>query len=102
MKKVDLSQLKIENTVNPNGFDSSIYKKTSDLLSLKHLFDSNAENCNVIIRVKPEFKLDFIQIRSHIIDNLITAKILTKDLIKLEESEDVISYNVSKALPIIK
>lgn len=82
-------------------FDFSAYKKTSDIMSLKHLLDSGAEECNVILRVKEGFHLDFVKIRSFIVGDIVTAHLLTSDLIKLEESSDVISYNVSKRLPLV-
>lgn len=82
-------------------FDLSHYKKTSDIISLKHLFDSGSQECNVILRVKEGFNLDFVKIRSFIVGDIVTAHLLTEDLIKLEQSPDVISYNVSKRLPLV-
>lgn len=82
--------------------DLSLYRKTSDILALRHLFDSTATQCNVIIRVVPEFNLDFISIRSHLVNNLITASIAKEDLIKLEQSSHVIAYNVAKTNGTIK
>ena len=85
-----------------NYQDLSKYTKTSDILALRHFFDSDSMQCNVIIRVVPDFSLDFIKIRSHIIENLITATVQKEDLIKLEQSSQVISYNVAKVTKIIK
>lgn len=81
--------------------DLSKYRKTSDILALRHFFDSDSQECNVIIRVVPDFQLDFVKIRSHIISNLITATVAKEDLIKLEQSNQVISYNVAKSVKII-
>lgn len=78
--------------------DLNLYKKNTDIMSLVLLFNSNATECNVIIRVKENFQLDFFKVRSYIVDGLVTATVATEDLIKLEASPDVISYNVAKKL----
>lgn len=82
--------------------DLSLYRKTSDILALRHFFDSHEPECNVIIRVVPDFQLDFVKIRSHIISNIITATVSRENLIKLEQSNQVISYNVAKVTKIVK
>lgn len=79
-------------------FDLSMYRKTTDIMSLMGLLNSGATECNVIIRVKENFNLDFIKVRSVINGDLVTASIATQDLLKLENSSDVISYNVAKIL----
>lgn len=79
-------------------YDLNIYKKTTDIMSLRNLLESKASECNVILRVKENFDLDFVKVRSYIVGGLVTATIATEDLIKLESSSDVISYNVAKAL----
>lgn len=85
-----------------NNKDLSIYNKVSDISALKTLLDSDITTCHVIMRVVPGFKIDFIKVRSYLIDNLITATIEKEDLIKLENSDQVLFYNVAKSVGFVK
>lgn len=78
--------------------DLSLYKKSTDIMSLMRVLNSGVSECNVILNLKNNVDLDFIQVRSNIIGGLVTATIALHDLIKLENSPEVISYNVAKQL----
>lgn len=94
MTSIDFSKL----TKMTDTFDLSFYKKTTDILSLRQFMFSQETQCNIVVTIVPNSKIDFLAVRNYIGDDLITSTITKEDLIKLENCEKVISYSVAKPI----